>query len=119
MNGSDAGLIILYFDECHTLSDASPTGYEALCLALSYLSGVPSIFALTLSIHSNLPLHAPFEYDASSARVSGPAFNSVPALYAELSFDCHQDFNTEPGTLTVENTQTVAFISRFGRPLYV
>ena len=117
---SDDPLIVIYFDESHTLfkrplQDGS-FRCQALCLALDYLSESP-IFSLFLSTNSSLSRYAPSKDDAFSAWISEA--DEVQPPFTELPFDCHPKFPISQGQYTLETSGELGFLCRFGRPLFV
>jgi len=113
-------LIVMYFDESHTLF-ANPLGdgstrYAALCLALDHLSAT-TIFSLFLSTDSKLSRYAPPQNEVFSARLSEA--NKLQPPFTELSFDCHPSFPISQGQYTLGTSGELGFLCRFGRPLCV
>jgi len=113
-------LIIMYFDESHTLFD-DPLGdgasrYAALCKALDCLYKT-NIFSLFLSTSSNISRFAPPMGDAFSARTS--RVDGLQPPITELPFDCHYSFPISPAHYTLEMSGELSFMCRFGRPLCV
>jgi hypothetical protein len=115
--------MVLYFDECHTLfNDNKPPSkscYAALCLALTYFTESHSkdqhtIFGLFLSTNNSISRLAPPPDMAFSARA---ADNMLPP-FTELPFDCHPSFPIKQYTITLKQSESTEFLSRFGRPLF-
>jgi hypothetical protein len=112
-------LIIMYFDESHTLFKHplrdKATRYAALCLALDHLS-TTQIFSIFLSTDSSLSRYVPHA-DIFSVRLSG--VNKLQSPFTELPFDCHPGFPISQGQYTLQKSGVLGFLCRFGRPLFV
>jgi hypothetical protein len=121
LSSSAPALIILYFDESHSLHEVLPgdpkgaTRYAALCWALDTLRST-QMFSLFLSTNSNLTAYAPPTARSYSGRISALEDNVQPP-YTALSFDCHPDFPVNAAALSLKDTSTISFLCCFGRPL--
>jgi hypothetical protein len=113
--------LIIYFDEAHPLTKATPgyenekTRYDFLCSCLNEFLKFP-MFAIFLSTNSSLSHFASPNALAKSARIRhGDAVTHAPIT--ETPFDCHPNLMVEQGKLTVEDICTISFMAQFGRPL--
>ena len=120
--------MVIYFDEVQTLFTHSPSSStdkadekrksrsDALCSAASHFVNVDVSFVF-LSTNSSLPKLAPMKWNAVSARISrGEA--ALNTLIIEIPFDCHHKIIGN-GELSLNETISVHFLARFGRPLWV
>ncbi|KAI6037804.1 hypothetical protein EDC04DRAFT_2700044 [Pisolithus marmoratus] len=118
--------VLLYFDEAHELGYVIPDDkepdynrkkrlYDVLCSSLNHFRACP-IFTLFLSTQSSLGLLAPSAEVARSSRQRDML--PLQAPFTELPFDCHPSFPLRPGTLNLEQLGDLAFVARFGRPLF-
>jgi hypothetical protein len=120
LSSSSPALIILYFDESHSLHEVLPgdrngaTRYAALCWALDTLRST-QMFSLFLSTKSNLSAYAPPTARAHSGRIA--LEDNVQPPYTALSFDCHPDFPVNAAALSLKDTSAMSFLCCFGRPL--
>ena len=121
LSSSSPALIILYFDESHSLHEVLPrdsrgaTRYAALCWALDTLCST-QMFSLFLSTNSNLSAYAPRNTRSYSGRISALEDNVQPP-YTALSFDCHPGFPVNAAALSLKDTSKTSYLCRFGRPL--
>ncbi|KAG6824607.1 hypothetical protein H0H92_006364, partial [Tricholoma furcatifolium] len=122
--------ILFAFDEAHNLTmdrttetdgSMSRTPYQCLCKALSYFRGA-QVFALFLSTYSRLSEFSPSNRNFWSSRPTRQAGEEVlHPPFVELPFDIGP--KALKGILVQENAHaiseicTVAFMTRFGRPL--
>ena len=75
------------------------------------------VFFIFLSTNSSLPKLASTKRNAVSARISrGEADLNTPII--EIPFDCHHKIIGN-GELSLNETISVHFLARFGRPLWV
>ena len=118
--------MVIYFDEVQTLfthrsssstdsvDEKKKNRYDALCSAASYFVDF-DIFFIFLSTNSSLPKLAPTKQNAISARISrGDADLNAPII--EIPFDCHHK-TVGNGEFSLNETVSVHFLARFGRPL--
>ena len=118
--------MVIYFDEVQTLfthrsssstdsvDEKKKNRYDALCSAASYFVDF-DIFFIFLSTNSSLPKLAPTKQNAISARISrGDADLNTPII--EIPFDCHHK-TVGNGEFSLNETVSVHFLARFGRPL--
>jgi hypothetical protein len=118
--------MVIYFDEVQTLfthpsssqdsadEKKKKNRYDALCSAASYFVNY-DIFFIFLSTNSSLPKLAPTKQNAVSARISrGEADLNTPII--EIPFDCHHK-TVGNGEFSLNETISVHFLARFGRPL--
>jgi hypothetical protein len=116
--------MVIYFDEVQTLFTHSSSDsaddkkkknrYDALCSAASYFVNY-DVFFIFLSTNSSLPKLAPTKQNAVSARISrGEADLNTPII--EIPFDCHHK-TVGNGELSLNETISIHFLARFGRPL--
>ncbi|KAJ2935542.1 hypothetical protein H1R20_g1554, partial [Candolleomyces eurysporus] len=119
-SGAQQLSIFMYVDEAHTLDEevGGSTLYELLIKALNVFHG-QSFFVLFISTVSRD--HQPVEPRrlAPSGRMLMPEIVPYKLLapYTEMPFDCHETFPLSPG-MKLEETQSVEFLVRFGRPLF-
>ncbi|KAI6137216.1 hypothetical protein F5141DRAFT_1231205 [Pisolithus sp. B1] len=118
---SDDVRVMLYFDEAHELGHAIPsdkqkrTMYDVVCSSLSSFRHC-GIFALFLSTQFSLGLSAPSTEMSQLARQR--RVDSLQAPFTEMPFDCHPTFPLRPETLRLKDLEDLAFLARFGRPLF-
>ncbi|KAI6002348.1 hypothetical protein EDC04DRAFT_2583821 [Pisolithus marmoratus] len=119
-NSSDIR-VLLYFDEAHELDRAIPNDeqkkklYNIVCSCLNRFQQ-RSIFTLFLSTQPSLGFLVPSAEMARSARQQ--SMNMLQATFTEMPFDCHPSFPLRPGAFPLEQLGDMAFLARFGRPLY-
>jgi hypothetical protein len=111
-------LIILYFDESHSLHEVlladlnRATRYAALCWALDTLCST-QMFSLFLSTNSNLSAYMPPNTRSCLSRINALEDNVQPP-YTALPFDCHPDFPINAAALSLKDTSTISFLCHFG-----
>lgn len=124
-NREDA-LIVLYFDESHVLHKAldpletktpRSTRYTTLCWALNLMANTKGVFYLFLSTNSHLVKFAPIPSLFPSARLNAEDADHLQAPYTELPFDCCDSLPIRSGTLDLAQSNELAHLCQFGRPL--
>ena len=111
--------VVISFDETHTLTNGDGISghkslYDILCWAVTFCVHKP-LFFIFLSTNSQMPKLAATRDNAKSARVaSGEAELNTPIT--ETPFDCYPD-TMKKGELLLQDTRSITFLARFGRPL--
>ena len=114
-------LIVLAFDEAHTLTD-NPRGqtewnmYSELCQILRQINDLPilSLFVSTAGHFDNFP---PAVHSGPSSQVREPESRPLVPI-SEISFDVIA-YPALEGTVTIDNVVEIGWLSHLGRPLYV
>ncbi|KAF8340879.1 hypothetical protein F5887DRAFT_1225825 [Amanita rubescens] len=116
--------VIIYFDEAHTLltekseDEAKGPGlssYANLCWAATFCYDSP-VFFIFLSTNSSLPHFAVVKAKSTSEPISiCKAGLNTPIN--EMPFDCHPQ-KVRKGKLSMDETASIPFMARFGRPLF-
>ncbi|CCM07240.1 uncharacterized protein FIBRA_09586 [Fibroporia radiculosa] len=128
-NQSQSPTMILYFDEAHTLTNAtisaaeggmSKSRFDALTSALNCFLGV-RLFAIVLSTNSRMHGFSPAQEKHPSDRVRRVARDYLQAPYTELPFDCLQDDKPfiKDRQFTLSEACDLSVVCRFGRPLWL
>jgi hypothetical protein len=113
--------LIIYFDEAHPLTKVVPKNdegkslYDFLCSCLNQFLTFP-MFCIFLSTNSSLAQFASPQALAKSARIRGGKAETHAPI-TETPFDCCEDLMVKPGVLKMQDTSTIQFMARFGRPL--
>ncbi|KAF8340891.1 hypothetical protein F5887DRAFT_1225901 [Amanita rubescens] len=116
--------VVIYFDEAHTLltekfgdqaKGPEKNSYDILCWAATFCCEAPIVF-IFLSTNSSLPHFAVVKAKSTSERISvGKPDLNTPIN--EISFDCHPQ-KVRKGMLSMDETASIPFMARFGRPLF-
>ena len=114
--------VMLYFDEAHELGKSPvvvggrKTRYDIMWSTLFHFN-TPSVFTVFLSTQSSMSLLAPSAKTARSSRQHRKELLQAPIT--ETPFDCHPSFPLRRGQYGLADLKDLAFLARFGRPLYV
>jgi hypothetical protein len=120
-NKSEKIMIVIYFDEAHSLTgqkartDDEKSLYDHLCSCFNRFLASP-IFIIFLSTNSSLVEFAAPRALAKSARIRGGNAVTNPPI-TETPFDCMPGFMLEPGELNIRDISKISFMAKFGRPL--
>ena len=118
-------IVVLYFDEVHSLIDwpvqesENYSVYDALCSVLSSLKNT-KVFSIFLSTSSHVSGLAPPRLNIQTSFRPADGEILLPP-FVELPFDCYpkgKRFMVE-GSITLTEVCNVSHLSQFGRPLYV
>ncbi|KAF8574630.1 hypothetical protein K439DRAFT_1642071 [Ramaria rubella] len=116
---------VRYFDEAHVLAaDTKPLTtnpddkylYDILCSCFNFFLG-RSIFFIFLSTSTSIDVFAPSFSMARSARMRDN-IDALQAPITEVPFDCAPESLVQPYCHKLDHVCSVAFMSKFGRPLY-
>ncbi|KAF8601771.1 hypothetical protein BDV93DRAFT_524526 [Ceratobasidium sp. AG-I] len=115
-------VLVLYFDECHTLTHAtsrsSDTSYQNLCKTLDSFRKL-DLFALFLSTRSLDSVLPPPNDIWASSRIRNSLTRAVQAPFIELPFDQYKDkYLLYEDQHTLAEVSEISFMVRFGRPLW-
>ncbi|KAF8519711.1 hypothetical protein JB92DRAFT_2897710 [Gautieria morchelliformis] len=115
--------LMFYFDEASTLTrgkaPSNPDNknlYDILCSCFNTFRTYP-LFVIFLSTSSHIEALAPSGPLANSARARINA-DGLQAPITEVAFDCHKDFPIKSHQYTLQEVSDVAFMAKFGRPLF-
>lgn len=125
-NREDA-LIVLYFDEFDTLHRVLDpyekrrprrTRYTTLWNALDFLAWTKGVFSLFLSrdAHFEKPVEIPSPLP-SWTRINPYITDNMQAPYTNLPFDCSPAFPIRSRTISLAESNEIAHLCQFGRPL--
>ncbi|QRV83604.1 hypothetical protein RhiJN_11620 [Ceratobasidium sp. AG-Ba] len=119
--------LCIYFDESHALtqkviqpdSSQSRTAYQTLCWVLNRLRSL-DLFTIFLSTQSHMSAYSPPKGLFWSERVINDTTPGVQAPICEMSFDNWSggDQLAAPYQNTLQDVCKIAFMVRFGRPLF-
>ncbi len=119
--GPQRPLVVLAFDEAHTLTDNPPEQkgwnlYSELRRILRQINHLP-IFSLFLSTAGRFDKFSPVIHSDPSARVREPDNRPLDPI-SEISFD-DIAYQALKGTVTMDDVVEIDWLSHLGRPLYV
>jgi hypothetical protein len=114
-------LVVLAFDEAHTLTDNPPEQkgwnlYSELRRILRQIDHLP-IFSLFLSTAGRFDKFSPVIHSDPSTRAREPDIRSLDPI-SEISFD-DIAYPASKGTITMNDVVEIGRLSHLGRPLYV
>jgi hypothetical protein len=120
-SGPRRPLVVLAFDEAHTLTDNPPEQkgwnlYSELRRILRQIDNLP-IFSLFLSTAGRFDKFSPDIHSDPSARVREPDNPPLDPI-SEISFD-DIAYPASKDTITIDDVVEIGWLSHLGRPLYV